>query len=232
VDLDKKILKEIKNFFQYYKKGDDDILEEALSEVSYEKEKVKIRDEEIKVEKKKDSLGAFLANIPYAILGEGELHWDLPEKVTKVQNDALKLIEIGGLNDVATLETYLIMEMALRSLYTEWLGGVAVIKYKQKKVKIKNIDYRKLKLYLLKKGWSKYKVKINNEAFPYSQGSLLAWAENFMDKKSSLAFRLSINVRNLLAHGEIEWNLYPTRSCVESASFASWLLFQKLQKSK
>ncbi|MDT7901955.1 MAG: hypothetical protein RRE78_08715 [Acidianus sp.] len=84
---------------------------------------------------------------------------------------------------------------------------------------------------LKRKGWSKYKVKVNGEVFPYSQGSLLAWTERFMDDKITLAFRLAINVRNLLADGEFEWNLYPTMRSLESASQASWLLFEKLRRS-
>ncbi len=230
VDLRKRIAKEVNGFFQYRRSGDDEILEDALSELEYEKGKVRLRDQVIKVERKRDALGVFLANIPYAVLGEGELHWDLPEKVVKVQSDAMKLLEVGGLNEVATLETYLVMEMSLRSLYSEWLGGEAVIKYKGKAVRVKNLDYRKLKLYILRKGWSKYRVKVNNEVFPYSQGSLLSWAERLMDKRTSFAFRLSINVRNLLAHGEVEWRLFPTVESVKSASHASWLLFQRLRE--
>jgi hypothetical protein len=230
VDLRKRVIKEVNDFFQYRRAGDDEILEEALSNLEYEKGKVRIRDQVVKVERKRDALGVFLANVPYAVLGEGELHWDLPEKVVKVQSDALKLLEMGGLNEVATLEAYLVMEMSLRSLYSEWLGDVVIIRYKGKAVKVKDLDYRRLKLYILRKGWSKYKVKVNNETFPYSQGSLLAWAERFMDRRTSLVFRLSINVRNLLAHGEVEWRLFPTLETVKSASHASWLLFQKLRE--
>ena len=54
---------------------------------------------------------------------------------------------------------------------------------------MKNLDYRKLKLLLKRKGWSKYKVKVNGEVFPYSQGSLLAWAERFMDDKTIVLSR-------------------------------------------
>ncbi|MCI2413709.1 MAG: hypothetical protein MPF33_00420 [Candidatus Aramenus sp.] len=230
MDLRKRVIKEVNDFFQYRRAGDDEILEEALSNLEYEKGKVRIRDQVVKVERKRDALGVFLANVPYAVLGEGELHWDLPEKVVKVQSDALKLLEMGGLNEVATLEAYLVMEMSLRSLYSEWLGDVVIIRYKGKAVKVKDLDYRRLKLYILRKGWSKYKVKVNNETFPYSQGSLLAWAERFMDRRTSLVFRLSINVRNLLAHGEVEWRLFPTLETVKSASHASWLLFQKLRE--
>ncbi|AWR96361.1 hypothetical protein DFR86_01555 [Acidianus sulfidivorans JP7] len=231
--FNKKIIKAVHEFFQYDKKGDEDILNEALDKIEYRDKYVIINeDEKIKVNSKKDTLGVFLANIPYIILGNGELHTDLPEKVLKVQNDALKLLNIGGFNEIATLEIYLVMEMALRSLYSEWLSKANYIVYKDKKYKIKgkNLDYRKLKLLLKRKGWSKYKVKINNQIFPYSQGSLLAWAEKYMDRKTSLAFRLSINVRNLLAHGEVEWKLYPTLNSLYSASHASWLLFEKLRR--
>ncbi len=229
--LKKKIIRAVDDFFQYKKSGDDEILDEVLDSIEYKDKYVIIGDEKVKVEKKKDVVGVFLANIPYIIIGPGEIHEDLPEKVRKVQEGAKKLLEIGGFNEIATLEVYLVMEMSLRALYSEWLKRAEYIKYGKKQVKVKNLDYRKLKLLLKKKGWSKYKVKINGEVFPYSQGSLLAWAERFMDDKTSLAFRLAINVRNLLAHGEFEWNLYPTMRSLESASQASWLLFEKLKRS-
>lgn len=73
-------------------------------------------------------------------------------------------------------------------------------------------------------------MKVNGEVFPFSQGSLLSWAEKYMDKELSLAFRLSLNVRNLLAHGEVEWELYPTMKSLMSASYASWVLFNKLRE--
>ena len=226
----KLILKEIKSFFQYEKKGDKELLKEVLKNIHYDDDYVIIRNEKIKVENIEDTVGVFLANIPYVILGEGELKEDLPEKVKKIQSDALKLISLG-INEVATLEIYLILEMSLRALYSEYLSGGVTIKYKDKKVKVKGLDYRKLKLYIRRKGWSRYKVKVNGETFPFSQGSLLSWAEKFMDEKLSLTFRLSINVRNLLAHGEVEWNLFPTISSVKSASYASWLLFTKFREN-
>lgn len=230
--LKKKIIRAIDDFFQYKKSGDDEILNEVLDKIEYKDKYVIIDGEEkIKVEKKKDVVGVFLANIPYIILGPGEIHDDLPEKVRKIQSGAIKLLEIGGFNEIATLEIYLVMEMSLRALYSEWLKKAEYIKYGKTKVKVKNLDYRRLKLLLKRKGWSKYKVKVNGEVFPYSQGSLLAWAERFMDDKTSLAFRLAINVRNLLAHGEFEWNLYPTMKSLESASQASWLLFEKLRRA-
>lgn len=46
----------------------------------------------------------------------------------------------------------------------------------------------------------------------------------------SLALRLSMNVRNLLAHGELEWNLYPTMSNVASSSQLVWNLFSRLRE--
>ena len=225
----KLVLREIKSFFQYEREGDEELLEESLQNLRYEEGYVILRDEKIKVESKRDAIGVFLANIPYAILGEGELKEDLPEKVKKIQNDALKLVDLG-INEVATLETYLILEMSLRSLYSTYISQGAVIKYKGKKVKVKGLDYRRLKLYIRRKGWSKYKVTVNGEAFPYSQGSLLAWAERFMDERLSLTYRLAINVRNLLAHGEIEWDLFPTLNSVKSASYASWLLFNNFRE--
>ena len=229
MNVRKLVLKEIKSFFQYEKEGDLELLKEVLKELHYKDGYVILRDEKIKVEKKRDAIGVFLANIPYAILGEGELKEDLPEKVKKIQSDALKLVSLG-INEVATLEIYLILEMSLRSLYSMYLSRGVVIKYKDKKVKVKGLDYRRLKLYIRRKGWSKYKVTVNGEVFPYSQGSLLAWAERFMDEKLSLTYRLAINVRNLLAHGEVEWELFPTLNSVKSASYASWLLFNNFKR--
>jgi len=52
-----------------------------------------------------------------------------------------------------------------------------------------------------------------------------------MNEKMSFAFRLSLNVRNLLAHGEVEWDLYPSLKSLMSASHASWLLFNKLKET-
>ncbi|BFH73734.1 hypothetical protein SJAV_16780 [Sulfurisphaera javensis] len=224
-----KIRKAIKDFFQYEKEGDKKLLKKILSKVKIEDNYVIIREERVKVEKEDDAVGVFLANIPYIIIGKGELHWDLPEKVVKVQRGALRLLDCG-INDVATLEIYLVMEMALRSLYSEYVKQGVIIQYKDKKVKLKDYDYRRIKLYIRRKGWSQYKVKVNGETFPFSQGSLLSWAEKFMDKEESLAFRLSLNVRNLLAHGEVEWDLFPTLKSLESASYISWLLFQRMKK--
>lgn len=226
-----KIRKAIKNFFQYEKEGDKKLLKNALSKIKYEDGYVYFRDEKIKVNSEDDAVGVFLANIPYIVLGEGELHWDLPEKVIKVQRSALKLLDCG-INDVATLEIYLVMEMALRSLYSEYVKDGVVIQYKDKKVKLQNYDYRRIKLYIRRKGWSVYKVKVNGEIFPFSQGSLLSWAEKFMDEKMSFAFRLSLNVRNLLAHGEVEWELYPSLKSLMAASHASWVLFNKLKETQ
>lgn len=224
-----KIRKAIKDFFQYEKEGDKKILKKALSRVKYEDGYVIMREEKIKVENEEDAVGVFLANIPYIVIGEGELHWDMPDKVIKVQKSALKSLDCG-INDVATLEIYLVLEMALRSLYSEVLKEGAIIQYKDKKIKLKDYDYRRLKLYIRRKGWSQYKVKVNGETFPFSQGSLLSWAEKYMDKEMSFVFRLSLNVRNLLAHGEVEWNLFPSIKSLESASHLSWLLFQRLKE--
>jgi hypothetical protein len=42
-------------------------------------------------------------------------------------------------------------------------------------------------------------------------------------------FRLSLNVRNLLAHGENEWDLYPVSRSVEIASSAAGKLLHEIQ---
>ncbi|MCG3109998.1 hypothetical protein L3N51_02295 [Metallosphaera sp. J1] len=223
----KSLIQVTNEFFQYRKKGDDEILEEALENLDYERGRVRIRDEVIKVSRRRDVVGVYLANIPYLILGDGEIHQELPEKVMKAQDYAMRLMECG-LNDLATLESYLILEMGLRSLYSAWMGEKVTIRYGKRKVKVGGVDYRKLKLYIRKKGWSKYRVRVKGEVFPFSQGLLLSWAERFVDQRTSLALRLSINVRNLLAHGELEWNLHPTLSNVRTCSHVVWNMFRKL----
>jgi hypothetical protein len=76
--LKKKIIRAIDDFFQYKKSGDDEILDEVLDKIEYKDKYVIIDGEEkIKVDKKKDVVGVFLANIPYIILGPGEIHDDL-----------------------------------------------------------------------------------------------------------------------------------------------------------
>jgi hypothetical protein len=84
--------------------------------------------------KRKDVVGVFLANIPYIILGHGEIHDDLPKNVRKIQSGAIKLLEIGGFNEIATLEIYLVMEMSLRALYSEWLKKAEYIKYGKRRL--------------------------------------------------------------------------------------------------
>ncbi|MEL9970688.1 MAG: hypothetical protein QW699_05225 [Metallosphaera sp.] len=225
-----KLIKITNSFFQYKRKGDDEMLDEALDLLEYRGGYVRIRDEKIKVSTKKDLIGFYLANVPYLILGEGEIHNDLPSKVLKAQDYAMKLISCS-MEDLATLESYLVLEMGLRSLYTTWLGEKVIIKYKKTKIKVKGLDYRKLKLFIRRQGWSKYRVKVNGETFPFSQGMLLAWADRFVDGRTSLALRLSLNVRNLLAHGEVEWNFHPTVSNVKTSSHLIWNLFNKLSNN-
>jgi len=236
----KKLMSTVKDFFQYWKKSDQSLLEEVLEEFNFPLEKdgdkryAVIGGEKVEVENKKSSIvGVFLGNIPYFVYGEGQLVWDLPEKVVEIQRASLKLLEFKCLSHVTTLETYLILEMGLRSLYTAWLGESATLKYKDHKVKLKHPTYRRIKLYLRRKGWSVYKVKVNGETFPFSQGSLLTWANKFIrDERADLAIRLAINVRNLLAHGELEWKLYPTMESVKSSSFLVAMMFSNLELDK
>jgi len=236
----KKLLSTVKDFFQYWKKSDQQLLEEVLDGFKFDvmkegdKHFATIGENKFEIKSKKSSaIGIFLANIPYFVYGEGQLIWDLPEKVAEIQRSAIKLIEFPCLRHVTTLETYLILEMGLRSLYTTWLGDVTTIKYKDHKVKVKHPTYRRLKLYLRKKGWSIYKVKVNGEVFPFSQGSLLTWASKFIrDERADLAIRLAINVRNLLAHGELEWELYPTLESIKSSSFLVAMMFSNLKLRK
>lgn len=236
----KKLMSTVKDFFQYWKKSDEDILEDVLDGFDFKVEKegekrfAIIGDAKVEVKNKRNSaVGVFLANIPYFVYGEGELIWDLPDKVVEIQKASIKLLDFPCLRHVTTLETYLILEMGLRSLYTSWLGESTVIKYKEHKVKVKHPTYRRIKLYLRKKNWSVYKVKVNGETFPFSQGSLISWASKFIrDEKADLAIRLAINVRNLLAHGELEWELYPTMESIKSSSFLVAMMFSNLKLRK
>lgn len=63
--MKRKLLRVINDFFQYRKKGDDELLLEALENIEVNNNNVKIGDETLKIERKRDTIGIFLANIPY-----------------------------------------------------------------------------------------------------------------------------------------------------------------------
>ncbi len=200
-----------------------------MKEIRYENGQVKAYGKCFEVDN--NLVGFFLANIPFLILGPGKIWSDLGPKAARAQTNAEKLLEIGGMSELATLETYLLMEMGLRCSYSLWLGKKAEVRQGQRVIEVQQADYRKVKLQIKLKHL-KQPVIVKGERFPYSEAELLRWGERFMDTRASLAFRLSMNVRNLLAHGEVEWDLIPTREALASASQAVHDVFKGVSRRR
>ncbi len=222
------VLQEVSAFFQYRKQGDDELLSEALRKVKRDGDDFVIHGKRFKAHG--NLLGLFLANVPFFILGPGGMWDDLGPKPMRAQANAQRLMEMGEMNELATLETYLVMEMGLRCSYSTWLGERAIIKGRGLTLELRKPDYRGVKLEI-KLRRIKQPIAVNGERFPYSEAELLRWGERFMDSSESLAFRLSMNVRNLLAHGEIEWELMPTLEGLSSASQAVHDLLTRARKA-
>lgn len=225
---------EILSFLQYRSKGDEEAIARKLENVQAINGKLYIRNVrfDINISDSKAVVGAALANIPLIFIG-AKHEAELPsEKLSKIYGAAERLISLkdSTLNDIATLEIYLLMEMGLRELYSMQVSGEAIVSYKGKSIALKDMDYRKLKLYVKMKHMSLYDIKVNGRAFPYSQGSLLSWAEGYMESDYVEAFKISLNVRNLLAHGELEWNLNPSIESLYTASYMVNSLFDNLEK--
>ena len=226
--MDKKykdyLLESVFNFFQYPEKTDRFTLGKIMDSIEYSGNEIVYNRNRFNVDvddKERKILGFFLANLPLFILGNRTKRNDLTLKLTKLQNDTYELINLNKFNEIATLEMYLLLEMGLRCAYSKWLGEKIVIsKYGEKDIMLHNYDYRRLKLYIRLNKIGYYDIRVNNEPFPNSENSLLHWAGKFLGKNSGLLFRLALNVRNLLAHGENEWELFPVKHSVDSASFA------------
>ena len=225
---------EIFSFLQYRSKGDEEEIAKKLENVQAIDGKLYIGNVEfdIDISDKDAVIGTALANIPLIFIGIKHRAVMPSEKLAKIYNAAEKLISLkdSTINSIATLEIYLLMEMGLRELYSKQISNEAIIQYKGKSITLNDMDYRKLKLYVRMNHMSLYDIKVNGKPFPYSQGSLLNWAENYMDKDYAEAFKISLNVRNLLAHGELEWNLNPSIESLYTASYMVNSLFTNLEK--
>lgn len=238
--MDKKykdyLLNSIFDFFQYPEKTDRFILNKIMDSIEYNGNDIIFNRNRFDIDvddKDKKILGFFLANLPLFIVGNRSKRDDLTPKLTKLQNDTYELINLNKFNEIATLEMYLLLEMGLRCSYSKWLGEKIVIsKYGENDIILNNYDYRRLKLYIRLNKIGYYDITVNGEPFPNSENSLLHWAEKYLDKNSSLLFRLALNVRNLLAHGENEWDLYPVKYSVDSASFTVGKLMDRCTVNK
>ncbi len=223
---------EIFSFLQYRSKGDEEAIDSKLESIKEIDGKLYIGEVGFNVDTSDDNavIGVALANIPLIFVGlkhKAELPY---EKLAKIYNAAEKLISLkdSTLNDIATLQIYLLMEMGLRELYSKQISDQATIEYKGKSIALRDMDYRKLKLYVRMKHMSLYDIRVNGKAFPYSQGSLLNWAEGYMNDDYAEAFKISLNVRNLLAHGELEWDLNPSIASLYTASYMVNSLFDNV----
>ncbi len=230
------LLESIFDFFQYPEKTDRFILSKIMDSIDYSGNEITFNRSKFNVNvdnANKKILGFFLANLPMFIVGNRAKRADLTLKLTKLQEDTYELINLNKFNEIATLEMYLLLEMGLRCAYSKWLGEKIVIsRYGENDIILNNYNYRRLKLYIRLNKIGYYDIKVNGEPFPNSENSLLHWAEKFLDKNSSLLFRLALNVRNLLAHGENEWELFPVKNSVDSASFTVGKLMDRCATNK
>ncbi|WP_449462244.1 hypothetical protein PQ610_06690 [Tardisphaera miroshnichenkoae] len=222
------VIKEVNAFFQYKEPGDDELLSKAMVKVSCADGIVTAYGRRFPANG--NLAGFFLANVPFLILGPGKLWNDIGPKPLRAQANAEKLLKMGDMPELATLETYLAMEMGLRCAYSNWLREKAVIESKGLTLELRQPDYRRVKLEV-KLRHLRQPITVNGERFPYSEAELLRWGERFMNARESLAFRLSMNVRNLLAHGEVEWELMPTLEGLSAASQAVHNLVTKSRKA-
>lgn len=221
-DINKLVYDEINSFLQYRTKGDEESINRGLSNLGVINGNLYISNVkfDIDVNDKDSVIGTALANIPLLFAGIKPKQLDLPGELPRIYNTAEKLISLNDktLYDISTLEVYLLMEMGLRELYSKWVSTDVSLQYNGKIIKLSGMDYRKLKLYIRMNHMSVYSVKINDQQFPYSQGALLNWAERYMKKDYAEAFKISLNVRNLLAHGELEWELNPSIESLYTSS--------------
>jgi hypothetical protein len=224
---------EIFDFFQYPENYDKLMLGSSLKKLSCTDGEIIFQNMKFNHGfecNKQNALGFFLANIPLMLNNGIKGDYSLTPKLKKLKNDTEELINMGKFNELATLDLYLLLEMAMRCAYSKWLGNRIVIsKYNMKDTVLEGYDYRRLKLYIRLNKLGRTDIEVNGEPFPGSQNSLLHWATKFMDRQSSLMFRLSLNVRNLLAHGENEWNLYPVSESVSIASMAAGKLLSEVK---
>lgn len=230
------IMDQVFDFFQYPESYDRAMINASLQKISCNNGFISYNNKKLEAELKcsrENALGFFLANLPALIVKEDNFTGMLPQKLEKLRKDTLELISLGKFNELATLDLYLLLEMAMRCAYSKWLGNRIVIsRYGSEDIVLENYDYRRLKLYIRLNGLGRNDIFVNGEPFPGSENSLLRWATKFLDRPSGLMFRLSLNIRNLLAHGENEWNLYPVAESVRVAAAAAGKLLSEIHAGK
>ena len=232
----KYIIDEVFDFFQYPENYDRAMITASVEKISCRDDIIIYNNKKIEPVlkcSKNNCLGFFLANIPLMIVNHDKPNEQLPSKLDKLRKDTLELINLGKFNELATLDLYLLLEMAMRCAYSIWLGNKIIIsKYGMEDIVLENYDYRRLKLYIRLKGLGRTDINVNGEPFPGSENSLLHWATKFMDRPTGLMFRLSLNVRNLLAHGENEWALYPIADSVKIAATSAGKLLSEIRPGR
>jgi len=73
----------------------------TMNEFHYENGQVKVYGNSFEIGS--NLIGFFLANIPFLILGPGKIWRDLGPKAARAQTNAEKLLQIGGMNELAAL---------------------------------------------------------------------------------------------------------------------------------
>ncbi|MEM0139582.1 MAG: hypothetical protein QXZ44_03100 [Ferroplasma sp.] len=229
-EYQKFILERIFDFFQYPENYDKIIMEASMNNIEYDGTTATFNKISYNIgnpDKYEGILGFYLANLPLLLIKKHNIEYKLPARLEKLRDDTYDLIALKKFNELATLDLYLLIEMSLRCSYSKWLGNEIRISDGQRRENIiKNYDYRQLKLYIRRNRLNSRELMVNGEPFPGSQTMLLRWASRFTDRNTGLLFRLSLNVRNLLAHGENEWSLYPAGQSVDIASEVAGKMLQ------
>ncbi|WMT52250.1 MAG: hypothetical protein RE471_05055 [Ferroplasma sp.] len=230
------IMDQVFDFFQYPESYDRAMINASLQKISCNGGFITYNNKSLETGLKcsrENALGFFLANLPALIVKEANFTGILPPKLEKLRKDTLELIALGRFNELATLDLYLLLEMAMRCAYSKWLGSRIVIsRYGGEDIVLENYDYRRLKLYIRLNGLGRNDIFVNGEPFLGSENSLLRWATKFLARPEGLMFRLSLNIRNLLAHGENEWDLYPVAESVRVAAASAGKLLSEIHAGK
>lgn len=233
-EYQKYIIDGIFDFFQYPENYDKIIIENSMKNMDYRDGIVTLESVDYKLDDntREGLLGFYLANLPAVLVKKKFDKYVLTPRLMKLKNDSSELIRLKKFNELATLDLYLLLEMSLRCSYSKWLGDRITITGNGNEYNMANYDYRKLKLYIRRKGLNSRDVLINGRPFPGSQLALLNWASHFTDRNTGLLFRLALNVRNLLAHGENEWPLFPVNESVDYAASVAESILEEIKPGK